>query len=178
MAAAPTTAFSRDVLGRYVGNDLNEAKVAMSLTGARPFDVIVVGGGSFAGVFAQHLFGIDAARRHRVLVLEAGPMVLGEHVQNLPMIGLNQPAVATSIAALRAAGQFGPDGPRNEVWACRGTPRCRSPAWPIALVAGRCIGAAGPRVPCPLNSPAGRRASWQTSTPRASTPPPGSWART
>jgi hypothetical protein len=113
MAGTPTTQFSLDVLGRYVCNDLNEAMAAASPTDARPFDVIVAGGGSFAGVFAQHLFTIDAARRHRILVLEAGPLVVGEHVQNLPMIGLNQPAAPATIAALRSAGQFGPDKPRS-----------------------------------------------------------------
>ncbi len=85
--------------------------------GARPFDVIVVGGGSFGAVLAQHLFGHDSPRRHRILVLEAGRMVLPEHVQNLPLGfgGLNAPP-ASSIKDLRDAGQYGPDKPRNEIW--------------------------------------------------------------
>lgn len=110
------TSFTRDVLGRYVCNTLGEAKDAQNPAinaDARPFDVIVVGGGSFAGVFAQHLLTVDAGRRHRILVLEAGPMLVSEHVQNLPMIGLDVPG-ATSIADLRAAGQA--TTPRNEVW--------------------------------------------------------------
>jgi hypothetical protein len=51
----------------------------------------------------------------RIHVLEAGPFVLPERVQNLPMLGLNQPS-PTTIAELRNAGQFGPDKPRAEVW--------------------------------------------------------------
>ncbi|MBB3082486.1 family 16 glycoside hydrolase [Geodermatophilus sabuli] len=85
------TKFSLDVLGRYVCNDMAEVNGAVAGTDSRPFDVIVVGGGSFASIFAQHLMTADKGRRHRILVLEAGPMVVGEHVQNLPMIGLEVP---------------------------------------------------------------------------------------
>ncbi|MFF3400360.1 family 16 glycoside hydrolase [Streptomyces sp. NPDC002659] len=116
MATTPEmTDFSRDVLGRYVCNTLAEAMASTSELahpGARPFDVVVVGGGSFGAVVAAHLFNIDAARAHRVLVLEAGPFVLPEHVQNLPVLGLDVPT-PTSIAALRSAGTA---EPRNEVW--------------------------------------------------------------
>src|SRR4051812_48581450 len=92
-----TTDFSRDVLGRYVCNGLDEARRSMDRSlrpDARPFDVIVVGGGTFGAAVAQHLFAIDAAHRHRILVLEAGPVVLAEHAQNLPMLGL---AVADAV---------------------------------------------------------------------------------
>src|SRR3954447_16449418 len=85
------TKFSLDVLGRYVCNDMAEVAGAVAGTDARLFDVIVVGGGGFASIFAQHLITADTGRRHRILVLEAGPMVIGEHVQNLPMIGLDVP---------------------------------------------------------------------------------------
>jgi choline dehydrogenase-like flavoprotein len=113
---AMTTDFSRDVLGRYVCNGLDEAQRSADRNGSdtRPFDVIVIGGGSFGPILAQHLFAID--RTHRILVLEAGPFVLPEQVQNLPMLGLNQPSPPTTIAQLRNAGQFGPDKPRAEVW--------------------------------------------------------------
>ncbi|WP_431903981.1 family 16 glycoside hydrolase [Nonomuraea sp. bgisy101] len=110
------TDFSRDVLGRYVCNTLAEAMVStdgQASPGARPFDVVVVGGGSFGAVVAAHMFHLDAARAHRILVLEGGPFMLPEHVQNLPMLGLAVPA-ATSIAALRQAGQA--NVARNEVW--------------------------------------------------------------
>src|SRR5437660_1587174 len=125
--ASPTTSertsFSLDVLGRYVCNGLDEAlhsadKTARRPDGspqndARPFDVIVVGGGTFGSAFASHLFHADVAHRHRVLVLEGGPFVLTEHVQDLPMLGLDV-AGASSIADLRQAGLD--KLARNEVW--------------------------------------------------------------
>lgn len=110
------TDFSRDVIGRFMCNGLDEALRSTDTAArpdARPFDVIVIGGGTFGPVVAQHLFSIDSAHRHRVLVLEGGPLVLSEHVQNYPMLGLGVPG-ATSIADLRAAGQA--DRPRQEVW--------------------------------------------------------------
>src|SRR5215472_9849825 len=117
-AKAESTFFSKDILGRYVCNGLDEALRTMDTSvrfDARPFDVIVLGGGSFGAVAAQHLFSKDATNSHRILVLEGGPVTVPEHVQNLPMIGLNVPG-ATSIQNLRNRGQFGPDKPREEVW--------------------------------------------------------------
>ena len=113
-----STTFTKDVLGRWVCNTLQEARDSTdpaTFPGARPFDVIIVGGGSFGSVFAQHVFAKDTAHRHRILVLEAGKLALPEHVQNLSVGfgGLGSPP-ATSIADLRAAGQDGK--PRNEVW--------------------------------------------------------------
>ena len=89
-----TTDFSRDVLGRYVCNGLDEALASSDPSlnpNARPFDVIVVGGGSFGPILAQHLLYADQVRSRRTLVLEAGRLVLTEHVQNLPILGLNVP---------------------------------------------------------------------------------------
>jgi choline dehydrogenase-like flavoprotein len=126
MASPPSaerTAFSLDVLGRYVCNGLDEALHSADRNArrpdgspqndARPFDSIVLGGGTFGAAVASHIFNADKARRHRVLVLEGGPFLLTEHLQDLPMIGLNVPG-ATSIAALRAVGQD--RRPREEVW--------------------------------------------------------------
>jgi choline dehydrogenase-like flavoprotein len=119
MPTSPTsqvTDFSRDITGRFVCNGLDEALRSADSSqrpDARPFDVVVIGGGTFGAAFAQHLFSADRAHAHRILVLEGGPFALPEHVQNLPPLGLNSPA-ATSIADLRAAGQD--RTARNEVW--------------------------------------------------------------
>ncbi|HWC10135.1 MAG TPA: family 16 glycoside hydrolase [Acidimicrobiales bacterium] len=82
------THFTLDILGRYGCNTLDEA-LDSAVPGrkypdARPFDYIVLGGGSFGAVLATRLFNLDRTHRHRVLVLEAGPFALPEHVQNLP----------------------------------------------------------------------------------------------
>src|SRR5215207_8175933 len=118
MTSTESTTFSKDVLGRYVCNTFAEARASIDpakFASARPFDVIVIGGGSFGGVLAQHLFQTDSTGQHRILVLEAGKLVLPEHVQNLPVgFGVLGPPAASSIADLRAAGQA--ESPRNEVW--------------------------------------------------------------
>lgn len=83
------TAFTFDIPGRYSCNTLDEALDSMNTslpdqTDARPFDYIVIGGGSFGAVIAARLFNLDRTHAHRILVLEAGPLALQEHVQNLP----------------------------------------------------------------------------------------------
>jgi choline dehydrogenase-like flavoprotein len=84
--------FTRDVVGRYTCNTMEEARQStQGRPDARPFDVIVIGGGSFGAIFAQHMFYRDTTHSHRILVLDGGPLVLPEHVQNLPMLGLNVP---------------------------------------------------------------------------------------
>jgi choline dehydrogenase-like flavoprotein len=112
------TDFTRDVLGRYVCNGLDEALASANTSmraDARPFDVIVVGGGSFGSAFAQHVFSRDVTHRHRVLVLEGGPVLVPEHVQNLPMMGLAVPG-DTSIKNLRDARPPQDKVARAEVW--------------------------------------------------------------
>src|SRR3954451_16223609 len=104
---AQYTDFSKDVIGRYVCNGLDEALRSTSgRPDAKPFDIVIVGGGSFGGTLAQHLLYSDKLKLHRILVLEAGPFVLAEHAQNLPSIGLAAPGPVT----------VDPGVPRAEVW--------------------------------------------------------------
>lgn len=115
-ATPQVTAFTRDVLGRYMCNGLDEALATTNKSvrpDAKDFDLIVIGGGTFGAAIAQHLLYRDKAKNHRILVLEGGPLLLPEHVQNLPMIGINSPT-PSSIAELKSLGQD--KNPRNEVW--------------------------------------------------------------
>src|SRR4051794_16694647 len=84
------TSFTLDNMGRFLCNTLQEALESAAQTVAgrrRNFDVIVIGGGTFGAVVAEHLFISDATRSRRILVLEGGPFVLPEHVQNMPFLG-------------------------------------------------------------------------------------------
>jgi hypothetical protein len=84
------TTFTLDNMGRYLCNTLQEALDSAGQTVAgkrRDFDVVVIGGGSFGSVVANGLFMRDPTRSRRILVLEQGPFVLPEHVQNLPFMG-------------------------------------------------------------------------------------------
>ena len=84
------TSFTLDNMGRFLCNTLPEAidSAAQTVAGRRrEFDVIVIGGGTFGAVVAEHLLVTDRTRSRRILVLEAGPFVLPEHVQNMPFMG-------------------------------------------------------------------------------------------
>ncbi|MCA1692034.1 MAG: DUF1080 domain-containing protein [Actinobacteria bacterium] len=88
--ASESTHFTLDNLGRFLCNTLQEAQDSARQTVAgrsREFDVIVIGGGTFGAVVAEHLFVNDTTHSRRILVLEGGPFVLPEHVQNLPYLG-------------------------------------------------------------------------------------------
>jgi choline dehydrogenase-like flavoprotein len=85
-----STSFTLDNLGRFLCNTLQEARdsAGQAVAGrGRDFDVIVIGGGTFGAVIAEHLFVTDTTHSRRILVLEAGPFVLPEHVQNMPYQG-------------------------------------------------------------------------------------------
>jgi len=87
---AESTTFSLDNEGRFLCNTLQEARdsAAQTVGGrTRDFDTIIVGGGTFGCVVADRLFIADTTRSRRILVLEAGPFVLPEHVQNMPFMG-------------------------------------------------------------------------------------------
>jgi hypothetical protein len=85
-----STSFTFDNMGRFLCNTLQEAfdSAAQTVAGRRrEFDVIVIGGGTFGAVVAEHLLVTDRTRSRRILVLEGGPFVLPEHVQNMPFMG-------------------------------------------------------------------------------------------
>jgi choline dehydrogenase-like flavoprotein len=94
-AAPEFTTFSLDNAGRYMCNTAHEALTSAGRdvgigtppADARPFDVIVLGGGTFGSIIAQHIFDNDTTRSRRILVLERGPYVLPEHFQNAPFMG-------------------------------------------------------------------------------------------
>src|SRR5207237_5068572 len=88
----PETAFTRDILGRYLCNSFAEA------VSSGPFDVIIVGGGTFGLALAQDLFfrsrsapNLVNYQTFRILVLEAGPFALPEHTQDIPNLQLYAP---------------------------------------------------------------------------------------
>src|SRR3954464_12590157 len=84
-----STTFTLDNMGRFLCNTLQEALDSAGQTVGgrqRQFDTIIIGGGTFGGGVAEHLFATDTTRSRRILVLEAGPFVLPEHVQNLPFM--------------------------------------------------------------------------------------------
>jgi choline dehydrogenase-like flavoprotein len=87
---AEPTSFTLDTMGRDLCNTAQEAidSAAEAIAGVqRDFDVIIVGGGSFGSEMAARLLSQDQTHSRRILVLEAGPFVLPEHVQNLPFAG-------------------------------------------------------------------------------------------
>ncbi len=109
------TTFTRDVLGRYVCNTFEEAIGAIDANARaaaglpqrgdlRQFDFIIIGGGTFGAALAEHLWFRSTNRSERILVLDGGPFLLPEHVQNLPVIGLNAGAPRKDHL------------PQNEVW--------------------------------------------------------------
>src|SRR5437867_13243223 len=50
-----TPSVREKVQGRYLGNDLAEVN-AWKSSGGRPFDVIVIGGGTFGAAIAEHIW--------------------------------------------------------------------------------------------------------------------------
>jgi hypothetical protein len=101
------TAYTDDVVGRYVCNDWGEFKASIA-DGGFAFDAVVVGAGMFGGYCAEKLYRLGAHLGLRILVLDAGAFLLPSHIQNLPPLGGNvgnPPDVRTTD-----------DGVRNVVW--------------------------------------------------------------
>jgi hypothetical protein len=94
-----STSFTRDIMGRYLCNTFTEAAQS------GPFDVVIVGGGTFGLALAQDLFarsspGPFKPGNFRILVLEAGPYSLMEHVQDIPNLKLGSPGAAPDITPI------------------------------------------------------------------------------
>jgi len=77
------TAFTYDVVGRYICNNWQEITAAQG-SGAYPFDVVVIGAGMFGAYCAEKLYRLGSASALRILLLDAGAFLLQSHIQNLP----------------------------------------------------------------------------------------------
>jgi choline dehydrogenase-like flavoprotein len=101
------TTLSIDGLGRYICNTWDEVVAAQV---SLPFDVIIVGSGMYGGYCAAKLFefGFSApSPPPRVLVLESGPFLITQHVQNLPRLGSLDITVLSSLIDPAQVGPLG-----------------------------------------------------------------------
>lgn len=109
-----STSFTKDVEGQRLCHDFSEAET-WSTQGGRPFDITMVGGGSFGGTIAEHLWfrqrGLGGGLR--TIDVAAGLFTLAEHDQNTSILELAEPVNAFSLDAPP------PEPPHNEV---RGVP--------------------------------------------------------
>ena len=83
------TTFSLDAVARFVCNTWEEILAAQ--TGGQ-FDAVVIGSGMYGAYTATKLFELGRRTANpdqapRVLVLESGPFLISEHVQNLTRVG-------------------------------------------------------------------------------------------
>jgi len=83
------TTFSIDAVARFVCNTWEEILAAQS---GGEFDAIVIGSGMYGAYTATKLFEFGRRQENsdqapRVLVLESGPFLISEHVQNLTNVG-------------------------------------------------------------------------------------------
>jgi choline dehydrogenase-like flavoprotein len=85
--AIQDTTLATDALGRFICNTWDEA----TANGGVQFDAVVIGAGMFGAYCAEKIF---RGANLRVLVLDAGPFLVSEHVQNLARIGLNAAGAA------------------------------------------------------------------------------------
>ncbi len=74
--------------------------------------VVIVGGGTFGAILAAELYRRAERELRQVIVLEDGPMLFSDHVQNLPTPGLHvPPPTVRGLDLYETQGQ-----PRHEVW--------------------------------------------------------------
>src|SRR4051794_12724135 len=102
------TTFTTDLIGRFVCNTWDEAVNQ----GGQPFDVVVIGAGMHGGYCAAKLyrFAREAGKNVRILVLDAGSVLLTQHEQNYPNISPNAGPLKTVTA------NSNDPGPQEAVW--------------------------------------------------------------
>lgn len=102
------TTFSVDLIGRYVCNTWDEA----INSGGAPFDVVVIGAGMHGGYCAEKIFRFakEAGKIPRILVLDAGSLLLTQHEQNYPNVAPNAGPSRTVTSNLTDP------GPQEAVW--------------------------------------------------------------
>ena len=132
----------------------------MERRGGRPFDIVVIGGGTFGAAIAEHLWFRQKRTGGglRTLVIEAGLFTVPEHVQNTGIQGFTDPF--TPFFLNENAPQ--PEPPATRSGASRGNRRFRSRAWRTRLADDRCIGEDGRRDCSPKKSRRGRRTRSRT----------------
>src|SRR3954470_4428176 len=84
---AQTTTFSIDGIARFTCSTWEEIKTA---AGTRGFDVAIVGSGMYGAYLAAKLYEFGeqlGPSAPRIVVLEAGPFLISEHIQNLTRVG-------------------------------------------------------------------------------------------
>src|SRR5262245_11228978 len=156
-SGSPSTDFALDILGRYVCNTFEEARASSDPAfranardvnnnplpprwDIRPFDFVIIGGGTFGAAVAEHLWFRSTGRSERILVLEAGPFFLAEHQQNLPSLGLGNEVWGLAWNADPALGYPGLSycvGGRS-VWWGGWSPRLldsETTVWPASVLA-------------------------------------------
>jgi choline dehydrogenase-like flavoprotein len=102
------TSFTVDLIGRFVCNTWNEA----INSGGSPFDVVVIGAGMHGGYCAEKIyrFGKEKGKNLRILVLDAGQLLLTQHEQNYPNINPNTGPFNVVTSNLNDP------GPQEAVW--------------------------------------------------------------
>src|SRR5258707_6212670 len=77
------TDFGYDVIPRYICGNWQEIAAAQG-PGAYPFDVVVIGAGMFGGYCAEKLYRLGGGAALRILLPDAGAVLLPSHIPNLP----------------------------------------------------------------------------------------------
>ena len=82
-----TTTFSIDGTARFVCNTWEEIQAAK---GSQGYDIVIIGSGMYGAYLASKLFKFGeelGPAAPRIVVLEAGPFLISEHIQNLTRVG-------------------------------------------------------------------------------------------